>query len=135
MNRWQFKSYVSSKGELIVKEWHDAVPFGVWMAFATHLKFLVGQLPAVWKRPYVVVLSGGKRTRKSGCAGLVELRFDYGNVEYRPLGFFSGRMEFTIVFFAIEKGSAFEPKNACKIAKERILRIKDDKERSCEFDI
>src|SRR5258708_32840712 len=104
MNRWQIKSYVNSKNVLIVKEWFDSVSFAVWTAFDTHFKFLAGQPPVNWKRPYVSVLSGGKRTRKTGCAGLVELRFDYGNVEYRPLGYFSGQMEFTIVFFAIEKG-------------------------------
>ena len=135
MNRWKLKSYVTSKNELLVKEWCDDVPFVVWNTFETHLKFLVGQPPAFWKRPYVSVLSGGKRTRKTGCAGLVELRFNYGNVEYRPLGYFSGQMEFTIVFFAIEKGSAFEPKTACKVAKERILKIANNKELTREFDL
>lgn len=135
MNRWRIRSYVGANNALIVKEWLNSVPFSVATTFVTHLKFLVGQPPVNWKRPYVSVLSGGKRTRKTGCAGLVELRFDSGNVEYRPLGYYSGPMEFTIVFFAIEKGSAFEPKGACKIAKERKLKIYNNKELAREFDL
>jgi hypothetical protein len=51
----------------------------------------------------------------------VEIRFKGDNVQQRPLGFRSGESEFTILFWATEKGGKFVPKNAC----ERALRRKE----------
>ena len=133
MNLWKIKGFVDLSGENIVKRWCDAADYDVWIAFVTHLKFLSGQLPNRWVRPWVGKLAGGKRNRKTGCAGLIELRFDVGNVEYRPLGYFSGKMEFTILFFAEERDGDFDPPNACQTAKERKALIDANKERAREF--
>jgi hypothetical protein len=92
-------------------------------------------LPDKWKRPWVGTLSGGKKSRKRGCAGLFEFRFEVNNVQYRPLAYYSGEMEFTLLFFAEERGSEFDPPNACEIAKNRRALIEADKDRSREFAI
>lgn len=123
---WTWKSYRTSRGISAVTEWHEQVSEIVWLEFRASLEFLDGQPPTNWTRPYIGKL--GK-----DCKGLIEIRFDSGNVEYRPIGFYSGKEEFTIVFFAIEKGSKFEPPTACDIAQRRRNEIEKDKEKSREF--
>ena len=131
--RWLWKSYITSRGENLVKEWCKEVDKFVFEEFRTSLKYLDGQPPVNWKRPFVDSLSGGKRSRKTGCVGLVEIRFEVKNVQHRPLGYYSGEMEFTIVFFAKEVGGVFVPPTACKIAKTRIEEIETNKEKAREF--
>lgn len=134
MSQWAWKSYVKDpKGKTLVQEWCEEVDKFVWTEFKTSIKFLDGQPPANWKRPFVSVLTGGKRGRKTGCVGLVEIRFEVKNVQYRPLGYFSDELEFTFLLFAKEVGSEFEPLLACKIAKTRIEEITVDKEKVREF--
>lgn len=133
MNLWKLNGFIDQSGENIVRQWCDAKDYDVWNAFVAHLTFLSGQMPDKWVRPWVGKLVGGKRTRKTGCVGLYELIFEVGNVQYRPLGYFSGHMEFTILFFAEERGGEFDPPNACKTAKERKALIDANKERAREF--
>lgn len=133
MNLWKFKGFITSRGVNVVKEWCDSVPEEAWFAFAFACDYLAGQPIQNWRRPWSDTLEGGKKKRKKGCAGLVELRFDWGNIEYRPLGYYSGKMEFTIVFFAEERDGEFVPPDACQIAKSRITIIDADKRRAHEF--
>lgn len=133
MNLWKIKGFVNERGVNIVKEWCDAQSSDVWAAFVAHLSYLSGQMPNKWVRHWVGTLSGGKKSRKTGCAGLIELRFDVGNVEYRPIGYYSGKMEFTILFFATERDGDFDPRNACETAKERKALIDANRERAREF--
>jgi hypothetical protein len=133
MNLWKFKGFITSRGVNVVKEWCDDVPDGAWLAFGFTCDYLSGQPIQNWKRPWTDTLEGGKRGRKKGCVGLVELRFDFGNIEYRPLGYFSGEMEFTILLFAEERGGEFVPPTACQIAKSHISIIEADRRRAREF--
>jgi len=133
MLEWKIKGYLTKEGQNIVELWCNSVDDVVWFAFANNLDYLCGQSPDKWVRPWVGTLSGGKRTRKSGCAGLVEIRFEVNNVQYRPLGYYSGEMEFTILFFATEVGGKFEPLAACAIAKTRRAEIDKDRTRAREF--
>jgi len=135
MAGWKLKTFVENDGQSTVKRWCDTSDDIVWLAFETHLDYLCGQLPDKWKRPWVGTLSGGKRKRKTGCAGLFELIFEVNNVQYRPLGYYSGKMEFTILFFAEERGGDFDPPNACEIAKNRRALIESNKDRVREFTI
>ena len=135
MSLWKLKGYVENDGQSVVRQWCNSVDDIVWLAFETDLDYLCGQLPDKWKRPWVGTLSGGKRQRKAGCAGLYELRFEVGNVQHRPLFYYSDEMEITILFFAEERGGDFVPRNACEIAKTRRRLIESDKERAREFAI
>lgn len=133
MNLWRIKGFIDGNANNIVKEWADTQDDAVWEAFVDHLKYLCGQKPDKWVRPWTGALKGGKKSKKSGCAGLIELRFDVNNREYRPLGYYSGTMEFTILFFAIEENWEFVPPNACETAKARRAIIEANKERAREF--
>lgn len=133
MNLWKLKDFTTLSGRHITAEWCKDVDDIVWLGFALHMDYLCDQPRSNWVFPYVRQLSGGKKKKKKGCAGLYELRFDVGNVEYRPLGYFTGEWEFTILFFAEERGDEFVPPNACETAKKRQAVIDADKERAREF--
>lgn len=45
--------------------------------------------------------------------------------QYRPIGFFSGKMEFTFLIFANEVGGKFVPPTACEIAQKRRKELED----------
>lgn len=126
MTLWKLKTYTTGRGEKIVKEWCKSVDETVWLAFAFHMDYLCGQTVGKWGRPWAEKLHGK-------CAGLVEIIFEVGNTQYRPLGYFSDAMEFTILFFATEVGDEFEPRAACEIAKRRRAEIEADRRRASEF--
>jgi hypothetical protein len=67
-----------------------------------------------WREPPFKTLHGEG-------VGLGGIHFKVDGVEQRPLGFRSGPREFTIVFWAIEKGNRFVPRDACRRA---LLRKK-----------
>jgi hypothetical protein len=113
-------------GKTLVREWYDEQDESVQAAFETALKFLSQQPPAWWDRPRV-----GKLRKE--CKGLIEIIFEVGNVQHRPIGYYSGKLEFTIVAFATERGGRFDPVNVCETAKKRIAIIEADKERAREF--
>jgi hypothetical protein len=52
--------------------------------------------------------------------GLGEIRFKADGVQQRPLGFRSGEYEFTLLFWAHEKGNKWVPLDACERALARI---------------
>jgi Phage derived protein Gp49-like (DUF891) len=105
--RWTFRSYVSPDGEDLVASWYQAQSPTVQAKFDRRLHDLRQMAPHEWREPFTKQLEGN-------CDGLVELRFKADRVQHRPLGFYGPvRMEFTIIFFAIEKGSRFEPADAC----------------------
>lgn len=126
MSLWTLKSYINSQGEKIAKEWCDSVDDTVWLAFAFHMDYLCGQMADKWARPWAEKLHGE-------CARLVEIIFEVGNIQYRPLGFFSGEMEFTFLFFATEVNDRFEPTTACEIAQRHRAEIESDRSRASEF--
>lgn len=80
----------------------------------------------MWQRPYI-----GKLRDK--CKGLYEIRFEVGNVQHRPIGYFSGELEFTFLAFATERGSKFNPLHICETAQKRKQLIEQRKERAREF--
>ena len=86
----------------------------------------LAQLPLLI-RPYAKVLKGK-------CDGLIELRFEFRNVMYRPLGYYPGqRRVFTIVMMAREINSDWVPKDACKIARTRKKLIDSDPTRVRDY--
>jgi hypothetical protein len=132
MSLWSFKGFIKTGGANIVQEWCRDADDVMWEAFVAHCEYLGPRPITAWVMPYTRMLGGGKRSKKN-CTGLVEFRFDVGNVEYRPLGFYSGKMEFTFLFFAEEHDGEFVPPNACQIAKERMGIIEADWSRAREF--
>lgn len=127
MCQWLWKTYVDSRGESAITSWRKDIDIFVWTEFENNVKFLDGQPPPEWKRPYVGTL-------RHDCKGLFEIRFKVNNVQYRPIGYYSGEMEFTILFFAIEKGGQFVPPTTCKqIAQKRKKEIEEGRSKTNEF--
>jgi hypothetical protein len=119
-DRWKWKSWrKDAKSKTVAVEWLESVDIFVETAFKARVKHLDGQPPQNWRRPFVDVLKGN-------CKPLVEIRFEVKNVQYRPLGYYSGKREFTIVYFATEVNGRFEPLSACEIALRRMSEIEND---------
>lgn len=60
------------------------------------------------------------------CDGLMEIRFRYKNVQYRPLAWYGPeRREVTIFVGAEERNSVFVPADACRIALDRKAKALD----------
>ncbi|MBI3439007.1 MAG: type II toxin-antitoxin system RelE/ParE family toxin [Proteobacteria bacterium] len=131
MADWQFRCYLVGPDLDVLDEWRiaHADDDALQAKLDTRLRFLRQQPRDRWVRPYFDTLD-------DDCSGLGEVRFEYKNVQYRPIGFSSGKLEFTFVFVAIEKGGKFVPKNTCKVAQERKTETEKDrnKARDCDSD-
>jgi hypothetical protein len=124
MPLWVLKGLVDSRtvNQTVVDQWYRSQSEDVQIAFVTRMKFLRGLPGDGWDRPYVGQL------RRKECKGLYEIVISMPDIEHRPIGYFSGEMEFTIVAFATERDSKFEPKTICATAKRLIDRIKSGEE-------
>lgn len=123
MNQWKLKSYTLPDGKTtIVNKWFKEQSASVKAAFLNRMNALVKLSENGWDRPDVGQLRGKE------CKGLFEIVIFADNVQHRPIGYFSGKCEFTFVVFAVEKGGKLTPPNICKTAKERIKIIEDKKE-------
>src|ERR1035438_3093806 len=80
-NGWRFMSLADNQGRDTLERWFDKEidqgrRKGVETAIKTTLRFLRFARKDLWKRPHFQWFSGG----------IGEVRSDYGNIEYRPLG-------------------------------------------------
>jgi hypothetical protein len=123
---WTIKAFTADFKRTIVVTWYVEQDGAVQAAFEARLKFLRAQPPIVWQRPHVGTLRGE-------CKGLFEIRFEVGNVQHRPIGFYSGEMEFTILAFATERDNQFDPLAVCSTAKRRKALIEKDRRHAREF--
>jgi hypothetical protein len=126
--RWAFGSFVGPDGVSTVESWYNAQLPTVCAAFDTAIRYLQDQPPGNWVRPYVGILS-------RECSGLVEIRFTVEKVRHRPIGFYGpGRMQFTILDFAIEKDRKFVPPTVCKTALRKKSEVIRDPKLLTEYD-
>jgi hypothetical protein len=126
--RWAFRSFVSEGRESAVHSWYQGQTKKVRAVFDTRLKYL-RDWPK-WDMPRTRVLEGE-------CDGLIEIRFFAENVQHRPLGFYGPlKLEFTIAFFATERGGKFYPRNSCGTALGRKSIVYGNREKcSCEWKV
>lgn len=109
-------------------DWYNDQVDAVQAKFDTVLEYLVQRTVDEWSRPEYATLTG--RYSKLG-----ELRFDFGNLEYRPIGCFGpGRATFTVLVGATKKGNKYDPRKALDTALERREIILSDLERSDVYD-
>jgi hypothetical protein len=118
--QWSFRCYVSSDGTDVIRSWYDAQRKKVRAKFLSRLKTLAGLPPDEWHETLFKNLHGE-------CKGISEIRFKADGVQHRPLGYRSGKLEFTLLFCAIEKGGKFVPLSACEIAQRRKNKSKKDR--------
>jgi len=104
---WTFRGFKSAKGERLIRDkYKNASP--EWKAgFSVTMKFLDERQESEWgkpnQKPRFKLLS-------NELSGYGEIRFFADNVQQRPIGKFTGRREFTILYFAVEVGNKLSPK-------------------------
>lgn len=125
---WTIRCYLDDKRNDVIDAWRQQQPEELQAKFDERVRYLRAQPRERWVRPYFDTLKGN-------CKGLGEIRFKYNNVQYRPLGFFSGKLEFTLVFIAQEKGGRFDPLSACEQGLKRKLEIEADRSRANDCDL
>jgi hypothetical protein len=127
MPQWTINSVVDVRSgatqKTIVAQWFDSQTPSVQAAFLTRMKFLQALPYDGWDRPYVGQLRG------KPCKGLYEIVITVGNVQHRPIGYFSAIMEFTIVAFATERDGQLVPRTVCETSKQTIKRIAEGREK------
>ena len=129
--RWKRLAYVTVNGRNVFDEWRKNAKPEVRAKYDARWQYLAQREKHEWVYPHFRELTQGK------CRGLGEIRLKALNKQHRPLGFWGpGEHEFTHVMFAIEKGSEFIPKDACKTGNERATEIRNDGSRADvpEFD-
>jgi hypothetical protein len=111
-NGWRFMSLADNQGRDTLERWFDKEidqgrRKGVETAIKTTLRFLRFARKDLWKRPHFQWFSGG----------IGEVRSDYGNIEYRPLGCNGPEPDqFTVLLGAYKKGKVWSPRDARKTA-------------------
>ncbi len=129
MSLWTIRCYLSTSGRDKIEDWFTSQTPTVQAEFLVRLEYLMEHPRQDWRRPHFDIL-------KRECKGLGEIRFKADRLQHRMLGFFGpNRMEFTLVFPAIEKDRKFVPKSACNIGLRRKTEVLKDGSRAkrCEF--
>jgi hypothetical protein len=104
--------------ETVLKIWFEGQTEDVQAAFLVIMKHLIPLRGNAWGRPYV-----GQLRRE--CKGLYEIVVSMPDIEHRPIGYFSGRMEFTFLAFATERDGKLVPNSVCETA-HRFIRLIDE---------
>lgn len=115
---WTFRCYRSPDGTDEIKSWYDGESRKVQAKFFSRLRSLARLPVEEWNENFYKKLRGD-------CAGLGEIKFFADNVQHRPLGYRSGKNEFTILFCATEKGGKFVPLSACARALARKSELQE----------
>jgi hypothetical protein len=120
---WEFRCYVSVNGTDEIRRWYEAQRGQVQAKFLSRLKMLSTLPFSEWNENFHKALHGN-------CAGLNEIRFKAAKVQQRPLGFRSGKFEFTLLLCAKEKSNRFVPAKACEMALARKSEVQKDRSRT-----
>ncbi len=97
----------------MIDEWMNEVPDSAQGKFDSRLAFMKDRLH--WQHHIA--------HQMKDCDGIWEVKFDAGNIAYRPLFFMGpGKGELTFVFFAIEHNDRLRPSGALGTA---ITRMND----------
>ena len=113
---------------MLIKEWYVHQSAQIKAKFDTTMKFLNERPRHEWGKP---AQKPRFRVLTNDLQDFCEIRFFADNVQRRPIGFFSGDKEFTILEFAIEKGDKLHPKPKVllKILNQRMELVQRDKGR------
>jgi len=99
---------------------------GAAVAIKTTLRFLRYARRDLWREPHFKWFSGG----------IGEIRSDFGNVEYRPLGCNGpDANQFTILLGAKKKGKVWTPQDAKKTAEKLKKALDQSPDRGRKYEI
>lgn len=123
---WKIKSLTDRRSteepkETVLKQWYESQYENVQAAFLVIMRHLIPLAGNGWGRPYVGQL-------RHECTGLYEIVVSMPDVEHRPIGYFSGEMEFTFVAFATERDHKLVPRSICETAYRLIQAIEEGSE-------
>jgi hypothetical protein len=127
---WRFMSLEDTRGRDTFTRWLDkevdrGQRKGVEAAIRTTLRFLRFSQKDQWKEPHF---------KWFGEIG--EVRSDFGNVEYRPLGCNGPEPDqFTILLGAYKKGKVWTPNDARKTAERLSKELKLTPDRGRKYEI
>ena len=113
-----------------MQEWYERISTGSQAKFRTRMLYLASTPQHKWEAPprYPYAKRVGDK--------IWEIRFLYGRIQHRPLGFFGPEQGvFTFVLGAREQNGRFVPRNALAIAVNRKHQIQEDGERAHECTI
>jgi hypothetical protein len=123
---WRFMSMADNQDRDTFVRWLDKEVDigrrkGVETAIRTTLRFLRFARKDLWREPHFKWFSGG----------VGEIRSDFGNVEYRPLGCNGPAPDqFTILIGAYKKGKVWTPQDARKTAIRRRQELLESPDRA-----
>jgi hypothetical protein len=117
---WVFRTYRRPSGRDDVREWYAALRAAERATVLNALQYLRDLPRDGWGRPDFDQLHGK-------CAGMGELRFKFGGVQQRLIGFFGPwRMSFTILLPVQKRGRSFDPRDWENSALRRRAEVEAD---------
>ncbi|MCA8407994.1 hypothetical protein LGN09_24100 [Burkholderia cenocepacia] len=129
---WWLRDHANATGKREVRKHYERLPDEAQAAFDVHWELLRVRPRSDWRRPEAAKL---KPEHKNGSRDLFEFRFAAGRKQQRPLGFFGPAPdEFTLLIWAIEKGSVFDPHDAVAISEKRLAAVNEGRAASVPWD-
>jgi hypothetical protein len=128
---WRFMSFADNQDRDTFLRWLDkevdrGQRAGVEAAIKTTMRFLRFARKDLWKTPHFKWFGGG----------IGEVRSDFGNVEYRPLGCNGPHPDqFTLLIGAYKKGRVWTPKDAKKSAVKLRRELLANPKRGDKYEI
>ena len=125
MQYWTIKTFVTTSGKNVVKEWVQNQPKGAQAAIDIRLRHL--QTQKLWgMRPYAA--------KRKGTDCIYEVIINWKKDKYRPLGFFGPKSgEFTLLVGAQEKDWKLVPITSDGIAEMRQKLIMRNKKYAIKY--
>ena len=115
--------FVEANGKNAIQRWMDGLPAEARAAIDVRILQMSAMPKALWSDKWV--------SKYKGAEGIFELRIPHNKVQYRPLGCYGpGRMCFTLLAGAIEKGNKIE-KSIVETAENRHTIVFKDPKRVC----
>lgn len=115
---WVFRTYRKASGRDEIQDWYNSLSGKDRAAVLSTLQYL-RDAPR-WSEPDFKSLHGKT-------AGMGELRFKFGGVQNRLIGYFGPhRMSFTLLLPVRKRGNSFDPRDWEKTALRRKVEVEQD---------
>lgn len=119
---WAWMDYIDPSLENQISQWRAGLPNRARGKFDQRLDRLAGlpkeEWPILWAKPL------------QGVQGVFEIRFEVGNVQYRPLFCFGPEnSQLSLLAGAVEQDDKLVPRGIAKKAESRKLEIEADHSR------
>lgn len=117
-SEFTFQDFVDDGGTNVIHDWLPMIPVGAKAKFNKWIPHLEATRPGEWKRPLVDTLDGH-------CAGLFEIRVEWGKQQYRMLGTHNAEREPVLLHSFIKPDDRVE-EGECDRALARKAQVESD---------